>query len=378
MPWKEVSAMSLRLEFALLAAMEDFSIRELCRRFSVSPRTGYKWLSRYRVEGMTGLADRSRKPRKSPTRTSEDIEEMVVDMRLKHPVWGGRTIQARLQAQGYSIVPRPSTITAILHRRGLIGDRDSSGHRAWHRFEHEAPNQLWQMDFKGHFSTTCGRCHPLTVLDDHSRFALGLEACRDELGTTVKERLTLIFRRYGLPQRMIMDHGSPWGSDPEHPYTSFTVWLMRLGIAVCHGRPYHPQTQGKNERFHRTLKAEVLQGNVFNDLRQCQHAFDKWRDVYNFERPHQALGYATPASRYRPSSHSFHEMLPAIEYGPDDLVRKVQAGGEITFHGRSFKVSKAFYGLPIALRPTKEDGLWQAYFLTQPIAYIDLRSPNGV
>src|SRR5262249_9640533 len=159
-----------------------------------------------------------------------------------------------------------------------------------------------------------GRCHPLTVLDDHSRFALGLEACANEQGVTVQERLTTIFRRYGLPRRMTMDNGSPWGNDSTHPHTPLTVSLMRLGIGVGHSRPYHPQTQGKDERFHRTLKVEVLHGRTFRDLPHCQAAFDEWRTVYNVQRPHEALAMATPGSRYAISARPFPASLPAVEY----------------------------------------------------------------
>ena len=230
-------------------------------------------------------------------------------------------------------------------------------------------------DFKGHFAVGEGRCHPLTVLDDHSRFALGLAACGDERGQTVQGQLTSIFRCYGLPQRMVMDNGGPWGHDREHPYTPLTVWLLRLGIAVSHGRPYHPQTQGKDERFHRTLKAEVLQGSAFGDLDQCQRAFDQWRGVYNFERPHQALGLAVPGSRYRVSHRPFPEQLPPPEYGPGDLVRKVQAQGIIFVKGREYKVGKAFRGLPVALRPAAGN-VWDVFFLTHNIAQIDLLEPG--
>ncbi len=231
------------------------------------------------------------------------------------------------------------------------------------------------MDFKGHFPLTQGRCHPLTVLDDHSRFALGLAACPDERGATVQERLSILFRCYGLPDRMVMDNGSPWGDDQEHPYTPLTVWLLRLGVAISHGRPYHPQTQGKDERFHRTLTAEVLRRRTFPDLAACQSAFDQWRDVYNLERPHQALAYATPASRYRVSFRPFPEVLPPLEYGPDDLVRRVQDKGEISVRSRIWRVGKAFRGLPVALRPTATDGAWDVVFATRTIAQIDLRSP---
>jgi transposase InsO family protein len=230
------------------------------------------------------------------------------------------------------------------------------------------------MDFKGHFATAQGRCHPLTVLDDHSRYALGLEACADERTATVKERLTRIFRRYGLPRKMLMDNGSPWGADWEHPYTPLTVWLLRLGLGVTHSRPYHPQTLGKDERFHRTLKAEVLTYCQGLELPQYQPRFDAWRLIYNLERPHEALGLAVPASRYLVSPRRFQETLPPLEYGPGDQVRKVQAEGWISFRGQDFHLGRAFRGEVVALRPTSSDGVWEVVFCSQRITKIDLKN----
>lgn len=373
MPWQEVSTMSLRKEFVILATAEGASIRQLCRRFSISSRTAYKWIHRYREEGEEGLTDRSRRPQRMPTRTPKAVEEVALAVRDAHPTWGGRKLRAVLAARG---LPRPavSTVTAILQRHGRIDPAESVKHRPWQRFEHQRPNQLWQMDFKGHFAVGEGRCHPLTVLDDHSRFAVAIEACPDEQTATVQRRLTAIFRRYGLPDRMLMDNGSPWGYDQDNPYTPLIAWLIRLGINVSHGRPHHPQTQGKDERFHRTLQADLLRDRSFPDLESCQREFDSWRDLYNLERPHQALDLATPASRYQISPRPFPETLPPIEYGPDDLVRKVQVKGEISFRGKTFKVGKAFKGYPVALRPTVQPELFQVYFCQQNIGRIDLRA----
>jgi transposase InsO family protein len=271
-------------------------------------------------------------------------------------------------------VPAASTITAILHRHGRIDPEESVKHKAWRRFEARAPNDLWQMDFKGHFAAGDGRCHPLTVLDDHSRYALGLEACDNEQTGTVKERLTRIFRRYGLPRELLVDNGSPWGLDGGHPYTSLTVWLLRLGLRVIHSRPYHPQTLGKDERFHRTLGSELLKYCQGLPLARCQQRFDDWRLIYNLERPHEALEMAVPASRYRVSSRSFPERLPPVEYGPGDAVRKVQSEGWISFRGREFRLSKAFRGECVALRPTSSDGIWEVVFCDQKITQIDFKN----
>jgi transposase InsO family protein len=374
MPWLQVTLMSLRKEFVVLAMADSANMARLCQRFGISRKTGYKWLARYLGEGDAGLGDRGRRPRASPWVTPPVMEEAVVRVREAHPAWGGRKIRARLQALGWAAVPVASTITAILKRHGLIDPAESRQHRAWQRFEAAAPNELWQMDFKGHFAAAPGRCHPLTVLDDHSRYALGLEACADEQTATVRQRLTGVFRRYGLPRRLLVDNGSPWGADWEHPYTPLTVWLMRLGLGVSHARPYHPQTLGKGERFHRTLQAELLKYCQGLELPQCQRRFDAWRLSYNLERPHEALKLAVPASRYRVSPRSFPRTLPPIEYGPGDVVRKVQADGSISYRHQEFRLGKAFRGELVALRPTSIDGIWEVVFCNQKIAQLDFKN----
>jgi transposase InsO family protein len=374
MPWRELSIMEQREEFVRLALAAGANRSELCRRFGISRDKGYKWLRRYAAFGRAGLADRSRRPQHSPERTSEAVEAEVLRLRAaSNNVWGGRKIAAAMRRAGKAPAPAASTITAILRRHGKLEDGAGVHPGPHRRFERATPNELWQMDFKGHFALTAGRCHPLTVLDDHSRYGLGLEACGDERETTVRERLVAVFRRYGLPDRMLMDNGPPWGDGAGQPYTRFTVWLMRLGVRVSHGRPYHPQTQGKDERFHRTLKAEVLQGRSFRDLAETQRAFDRWRQVYNYERPHDALDLATPGDRYRASARGFPEHLPAIEYGPGDMVRKVDAGGFISFKNRRLRIGKAFHGQPVALRHTLEDAVLSVHFCTQKLGAIDLR-----
>lgn len=374
MPWQECSAVSQRVEFVRLAQAGSTSLAALCRRFGVSRKTGYKWLRRFAATGEADLSDRSRRPVNSPRRTPQALEERVLRVRAEHPVWGGRKIRRVLLNDGLGDVPAASTITAILHRHGLIEPAESSKHKAWLRFEHARPNDLWQMDFKGHFALACGRCHPLTVLDDHSRYCVGLRACDNERGTTVRECLTSLFRRYGLPRRLLMDNGSPWGSDTDHPWTPLTVWLLRLDIGVSHGRPYHPQTQGKDERFHRTLNAELLRGSRFENLAACQCSFDGWRQIYNERRPHEALDMEPPIKRYSVSPRRFPEQLPVIEYGPGDAVRRVYDGGQIRYRHREYRVGKAFRGYAVGLRPTARDGVLDVYFGTQRIAWIDERT----
>jgi transposase InsO family protein len=361
----------------MLALQEGSNIRELCRRYKIRPWIGYKWLDRYRAEGESGLEDRSRRPRSSPDRTPRAIEAKVVTLRRQHPSWGGRKLARRLRDLGMTDVPSPSTVTAILRRHGLIAPEESAARGALKRFEREHPNELWQMDFKGHFAIRSGRCHPLTVVDDHSRFALSVAACGDERAGTVQQRLIPVFQRYGLPDRMLMDNGAPWGDDGFNPWTVFGAWLLRLGIAVSHGRPRHPQTQGKDERFHRTLSCELIGRRAWGDLRECDRAFEAWRQVYNTERPHEALGLATPASRHQPSHRVFPERLPPIDYGPGAIVRQVQDKGLVWFKNRTWPVGNAFNGQPVALRPTTTDGKYDVVFCQQKIAELDLRETTS-
>jgi transposase InsO family protein len=374
MSWRAATPMSLRAEFCALATRPEANVAALCRRFEISRKTGYKWLARVRAEGEAGLVDRSRRPQQSPRRTEPQVEQRVLELRERQPTWGGRKLARRLQELGEADVPAPSTITAILARHGLIDPAAALTHRPVQRFEAAAPNELWQLDFTGHFPLEHGRCHPLPVLDDHSRFLLGLGACADEQGATVQAQLTALFRRYGLPWRLLCDNGPPWGATrAEHQLTTLGVWLLRLGVAVIHSRPRHPQTQGKVERLNGTLSVDVLNRRRFVDLATVQTAFDAWRASYNQERPHEALDLATPITRYVVSSRDFPETLPEVSYAPGDEVRRVDAAGQISWRGRPWKLSVALAGQPVGVRPTLIEGVVEVRFCHQFVRTLDPR-----
>jgi len=378
MPWNEVSVMDQRREFVRLALQEGANRRELCRRFAISPAVGYKWLARWQA-GDQELADRSRRPHVMPKRSGTLTETRVLAVRDKYPVWGARKIARCLKREGLR-VPAQSTVHQILCRNGRVKPTENAPPNPGHRFEKEAPNLLWQMDFKGHMPLTNGTdCHPLTMVDDHSRYVLCLKACANEQRLTVQDHLTATFRRYGLPDAFYTDNGSPWGDTSGIHWTGLKVWLLKLGVRVVHARPRHPQARGKNERFHRTLKDEVFAMRRFRNLPEVQQALDAWRIVYNLERPHEALGMDVPASRYRPSSRAMPDRLPRIEYDSGEIVRTVSSTRHyISFKGRMWKVPQAFARERLAIRPLTREGLYGIFFASWQVASIDLTAGQSV
>ena len=349
----------------------------LCRRFGISRKTGYKWLTRFRSDGQQGLHDLARRPRRRANQVPVAVERRVVSLRRKNPTWGPRKLHRRLQDLGEALLPGVSTFARILKRRHCIEPRQSAAHQPVRRFVREHPNELWQMDFKGDFALQRGgRCHALTVLDDCSRYLVGLSACGNQLTDTVQQRLERIFGLYGLPECILCDNGPPWAAGgPRH--TFLTGWLRRLGARVIHGRPPHPQTQGKDERFHRTLQGDLLARHDWPDLTRTQRRFDAYRRLYNHDRPHEALHLDVPAKHYRPSPRGLPAHLPIAEYSSGELVRTVKQKGEITFHNRFFYVGTAFAGLPVAIRPHSVPGCYRVCYAAFTLGQIDLRLPTS-
>lgn len=350
MPWAG-SMMNQRLGFVLLVG-SGVSISEACRRFGVSRPTGYKWLARFVEEGPEGLVDRSRSPLRSPNRTNSELEELVVRTRKRFPAWGGRKIRAFLLRQGHQ-PPAASTITQILVRHGLIAEKPPT-QRQFVSFQAEAPNLMWQIDFKGHFALGDGqRCHPLGLLDDHSRFNLNLTACSNEQTDTVKTQLTAAFTTYGLPEVILADNGAPWGSsNPQFRWTPLKVWLADVGVRVVHSRPRHPQTLGKEERFHLTLIKELLTPDrTWTSLDDIQDAFDEWRTIYNQQRPHQSLDDQVPADLYQPSQRAFPTTITPPQYPDGWTIHKVDITARIYIKGNRYKIGKPFIGRTIAIDP---------------------------
>jgi transposase InsO family protein len=375
MPWQERSIMVQRQDFVALVHQDGVSMAEACRRVGISRPTGYRWLARA-AAGERAFTDRSRRPHHSPRQTGAEREAAVLALRAEHPAWGGRKLHHALAREGMVQPPAASTITAILRRHGRL--TPVPPRRDFRRFERGAVNELWPLACMGHRPLACGRVHPLTLVDDHSRFALCLRACADEQQATVQAQLTAVFREYGLPQAILADHGSPWGTAGRGGLTTLEAWLLQLGIDLWHGRPQHPQTRGKVERFHRTIAAEVFTDQRFPDLAASQMAFDHWRAIYNRQRPHEALNDGVPAERYQPSPRPFPATLPAIVYESTDVVCTVTAHGSIPWRGRRVFISRGLVDQPVALRPTAEAAVWTVHFCQRQVAVIDLRDPEEV
>ncbi len=381
MPWRSSSVSQQRLEFVRLAESGCVSFAELCRRFGIKRDTGYKWLSRYQIEGVAGLADRSRRPKSAPNRTDVAVEALVCRVRRSHPAWGGRKIRGFLLRQGHRGVPAASTITAILRRNGLM-THATAPKRDFTRFERDTPNELWQMDFKGDFALDAGgRCHPFGVIDDYSRYSLCLVACSNQRTDTVQGHLTSTFIRYGLPAAMLMDNGSPWGNTWREPWTPLTVWLCDLGVEVIHSRPFHPQTAGKKERLHRTLDLEVLHTRPsWITLNEVQEAFDAWNPTYNHHRPHESLGETTvPADRYHPSTTTMPATITPATYPDHWAIRTVSDSSRISFRGHPYRIGKPFRNRQIAIAPTTNPDTYQVYYRHHHIKTLNLptMSPNA-
>ena len=369
MPWKEITVMSQKETFIAAAIQRESSFSSLCAAYGISRKTGYKWLARY-LDG-DGLADKSRRPHLCNGKTPPEIEDLVLNERAKQPTWGPRKLKRSLENQNYTGLPCKSTIENILKRNGCIEPEASEAATAFTRFERGKPNELWQMDYKGDFAMLNGeRCYPLTILDDHSRYSLCLNA---NGGTSYKEFLpvfTRVLEEYGLPDTILCDNGSPWGNS-QGGITPFEVWMMRMGVLPIHGRLKHPQTQGKDERFHRTLKNDLLKKRAFLDLADAQAAFDPWRREYNEERPHESLNLDVPAMHYRTSKRKLSECDKPVAYDSGARLRKVNYKGYISICRKRYYLSESLIGEYIQLNDCEENAVALQYGQFE-IARVDL------
>jgi transposase InsO family protein len=365
MGWKRMDVREQRVEFSVAAVRGERTLQALCLEYGISRPTGYLWLKRYREAGVSGIAERSRRPLRSPGQTARAVEEQVVALRLRYPDWGARKLQVLLARDGVELTS--STVHRILLRCGLVREQDRHS-PAPGRFERASPNELWQMDFKGpkHWP---GKTGPLSVIDDHSRYAVVLEPVASTHGNLVREHLEQAFTANGLPDAMLMDHGTPWWSHhAPGGRTQLALWLMRQGIALYHGRVRHPQTQGKVERFHGSL-ARALEQRGPDAAGQAGWLKD-FRWEYNHVRPHEALGMKTPASVWTRSERKYDPCPPVWQYPEGARTLKVDCQGTLDVEGQRWRVGKALRGERVRVDRVQDRLL--IYYCTTLIRELDL------
>ena len=373
MAWDERTVEQMREEFVRRVLAQERSKAALCREYGISRPTGDKWLERFQ-EGES-MADRSRAPKTFPGRTPPDLEAKIVEIRKAHPALGAVKLRKIMENAGYTDLPCAKTFNNIFHRYGLIEKEASRAATPYQRFEKSVPNEMWQADFKGYFKLGNGiQCHPLNILDDCSRFNLCTEALTNETFDAVKPVMDRLFREYGLPFSFLCDNGNPWGTAQSLGYSRFEVWLMELGILTLHGRPRHPQTQGKEERYNRSFTRECLNSKQLADISHAQFCFDEYRKFYNEVRPHFALDMDVPASRYEVSPRQMPEKIEPWEYGSEYQLCKVKETGYFNYQGQGFFPSEAFAGKTIAVRESHLPGQITLIFRQFKIGRIDLEN----
>ena len=363
MPWGNKTVEELRTGF-VIAAKEQRNMSALCREYGITRKTGYKWIER--ANETDDLSDRSHARKTMGNKTNEGVEKLILDIRNENPAWGGKTIRKVLANEGRDNLPCAKTVGNILKRNGCVSEAESLKHTAYVRYEKERCNEMWQTDFKGDFGLLDGtRCYPLDILDDHSRFAIKVTVKTDTRGVTghFKEA----FCEYGVPESVLSDNGAQFAGFKQG-YTQFEKWLMNHDVLPIHGRVYHPQTQGKIERFHRTMKDELLKHHQFANIAEVSARLMQWRDRYNNIRPHEALGLRCPAQVYTPSSRIYSDDVEPFEYGGQYHVIKVNSWGYVRFDKWQVYLSETMRGEYIEFRPTSHDHSFLACYRNFKIA----------
>jgi transposase InsO family protein len=357
--------MDQRTQFIADYLRESLSITELCELYGVSRKTGYKWIDRYLRQGPQGLSERSRRPWHPPNTTRPEIVEAFLEVRRRHPSWGGKKILTVVHRRHpHWALPGRSTVCEILKRHGMVPRRSMRrriGHPGKPTSLILAPNDVWSADFKGQFKTGDGvYCYPLTVTDGYSRYLLDCQALYTTAVQAAKPVFTRLFKEYGLPKRIRTDNGVPFATNTLARLSSLSAWWVRLGVLPELIEPGKPQQNGRHERMHKTLKAEATKPPAGN-LPAQQRKFNRFREEFNHERPHEALDQQTPASVYAASARKMPDKLPPLEYPDRFEVRYVSTNGGIRWNSRWVNVSVVCAREYVGLEEI-DDGIWNVYF----------------
>ena len=372
MPWEDKTVKELREEF-IVASKDCCNISSLCREFGISRKTGYKWLKRYK--NGESLDDRSKMPFNFPNKTSKEIENLILQVRKDNPGWGAATIHKVLENHGVENLPCARTVNNILNRNSCISKEESEKRHKYIRFQKEHCNEMWQTDFKGDFELLNGkRCYPLDIIDDCSRFLIKIVPFENTKNIVIPT-FESAFYEYGLPMSVLSDNGGQFAG-VRKGYTQFEKWLMCHDVLPIHGRVRHPQTQGKIERFHRTLNGELLKHNTFSDIADVDQAIQDWRNKYNNIRPHEALNMLTPSEVYEKSNRKYNSKISEYEYSGTFPIEKVNFKGYISLDNQRLYFSETFIGEYIEFRPNPLGDSFYACFRNFRIAEFD--SVSGI
>lgn len=372
MPWESKTVEEIRKEF-VIAAQDCNNISALCREFGISRKTGYKWLNRHKNGQL--LSDCSRTPKTVSNKTPSDIEKQILKVRADNPGWGAATIHKVLENSGVNNLPCVRTVNNILNRNHCISKEESEKRHQYIRFQKEHCNDMWQADFKGDFPMLDGnRCFPLDIIDDCSRFLIKIVPSTSTKNLVIPS-FEKAFYEYGMPLSVLSDNGGQFAGFKQG-YTQFEKWLMCLDILPIHCRVKHPQTQGKIERFHRTLNNELLKHNTFSDIAQADSYMQNWRDKYNNVRPHEALNMLTPSEVYSKSVRKYNGKFSEYEYSGAFPIKKVNCKGYISFDNQRLYFSETFCGEYLEFRPNPLGDSFFACFRNFKIAEFD--SVSGI
>jgi putative transposase len=364
MPWEQSLPMDQKTQFVSEYLRATISFTELCDRYGISRKTGYKWIDRYQAEGPAGLTERSRRPHSSPDQTPEPLRLAIIEARHRRPSWGAKKLLKHLRSKDpQANWPSRWTVCQILRRAGLVRQharRRKPGHPGKPISIATAPNHLRCVDFKGQFKTRDGRyCYPLTVTDRYSRYLLGCQALLSTETEGAKATFYQLFKKYGLPQAIRSDNGTPFASTALARLSELSVWWIRLGIRPELIEPGKPQQNGQHERMHRVLKAETARPPAAN-LSQQQRWFDRFSDEYNQLRPPEGIDLQTPASLYVPSSRPLPGGPPPLVYPAHFETRLVSKNSGIRWRDKWVAVSTTCAGLYVGLEEI-DHGLWDVY-----------------
>jgi putative transposase len=357
-PWKETQLEKIREEFVLRALEPDANVAELCREYRVSRKTGYKWIERFKARGVAGLADLSRRPHSSPVHATGEAVLNVLEQRRAHARWGPRKLRrVLLREMAPGEVPSERTIARILDRAGEVRSSKRRARNAPTAPPDESlvePNDVWTVDFKGYWNSTGGeRCEPLTVRDAYSRFVFEARLMRNRSADSVRSVFHGPFKEYGLPRALQMDNGTPFVSTrAPGGMTTLSAWWVSLGIRLVRGRLGHPEDNGAHERMHLDMRYE-LEDVAETDFVAQQQACDRWRKEFNYVRPHEALGMATPAERYR-ASPRVYAGVPVPKYPLLMPTRRVSSGGRFRYRNNLVRAGQGLAGYDIGIEEISE------------------------